>query len=115
MWFNEHEKPLIIHKGEFMDTRKGLGKRIRALRKMKFLTQEELGERAGISYKFVGEIERGNVNSSIDSLDKIAHVLGVKIGDLFPSEKDIFPQFSPQDLQLIKKALRLLDRTFSKV
>ena len=97
------------------DIRKGLGKRIRTLRKLKALTQEELGEKAGISYKFVGEIERGEVNPSLDSLVRIANALGVKAGDLFPREVDIFPQFSSQDLQLIKKTLRILNRTFSKV
>lgn len=97
------------------DIQEGLGKRIRTLRKSKALTQEELGEKAGLSYKFVGEIERGEVNPSLDSLVRIAKALGVKAGDLFPREVDIFPQFSPQDLQLIKKALRLLNRTFSKV
>ncbi len=95
--------------------RKGLGKRIRALRKLKALTQEELGEKAGLSYKFVGEMERGEVNPSLDSLVGIANALGVKVGDLFPHEIDIFPQFSSNDLRLIKKALRLLNRTFSKV
>lgn len=47
------EKPPIMHRGKFMDTiRKGLGKRIRASRKLKSLTQEKLGEKAGLSYKF---------------------------------------------------------------
>ena len=95
--------------------RKGLGKRIRTLRKSKAFTQEELGEKAGLSYKFVGEMERGEVNPSLDSLVKIANALSVKVGDLFPREVDIFPQFSSQDLQLIKKSLRILNRTFSKV
>jgi len=95
--------------------RKGLGKRIRALRKLKTFTQEELGEKAGLSYKFIGEMERGVVNPSLDSLVKIATALGVKVEDLFPREVDIFPQFSSQDLQLIKKALRILQRAFSKV
>ncbi len=94
---------------------KGLGKRIRTLRRKRTFTQEELGEKAGLSYKFVGEIERGEVNPSLDSLVRIANSLDVKVGDLFPREVDIFPQFSPQDLHLIKKALRLLNRTFSKV
>ena len=95
--------------------RKGLGKRIKALRKTQKLTQEELGEKAALSYKFVGEVERGEVNPSLDSLMRIANALGVTIGDLFPREVDIFPQFSPSDLHLIKKALRLLNRTFTKV
>lgn len=95
--------------------RKGLGRRIRLVRRAKGFTQEELGEKAGLSYKFVGQIERGEVNSSLDSLVSIAAALGVKVADLFPTETDIFPSFSPHELQLIKKALRLLNRAFPKV
>jgi transcriptional regulator with XRE-family HTH domain len=32
-----------------------LGKRIRTLRKLKGLTQESLGEKSGISYKFINK------------------------------------------------------------
>jgi transcriptional regulator with XRE-family HTH domain len=106
--------------------RKELGKRIREIRKIKGLTQEELGEKANLNYKFVGELERGKVNVSLDSLVRISKALEIYIGDLFRKveepilkiavkEKSPFTKFSSQDLQLIKKALRLLNRTFSKV
>lgn len=36
------------------------------------MTQEELGSKADISYKFIGEVERGQQNPSFDTLDKIA-------------------------------------------
>ncbi len=97
------------------DIRKGLGKRIRLLRESKGFTQEELGEKAGLSYKFVGEVERGEVNISIDSLINIANAFEVTINDLFPGGKDIFPHFSSKEIQLIKKSLRILNKTFSKV
>ncbi|MBI4653564.1 MAG: helix-turn-helix transcriptional regulator [Nitrospirae bacterium] len=108
------------------DMRKRLGERIRELRKSAGITQEELGEKAELNYKFIGELERGKVNVSIVSIARIAEALGVKIGDLFSKEKipmqkilikekSPFPQFSSQDLHLIKKTLRLLNRTFSKV
>lgn len=106
--------------------RKELGKKIREIRKIKGLTQEELGEKANLSYKFIGELERGKVNVSLDSLFRISQALEIYIGDLFRKrkepvlkitvkEKSPFSKFSFQDLQLIKKALRLLNRTFSKV
>ena len=110
--------------------RKDVGMRIRSLREAGGLTQEELGEKAGLNYKFIGELERGRVNVSLDSLQKIAEALGVKTGDLFSmekisvqkvfvkvsaKEKDSLSNFSPKDIQLIKKALRLLNRAFSKV
>ncbi len=106
--------------------RKKLGERIRELRKSAGITQEELGEKAELSYKFIGELERGQVNVSLDSIVRIVGALGVKIGDLFSKEKipvqkvlvkekSPLSKFSSKDLQLIKKALRLLNRTFSKV
>ncbi len=108
------------------DMRKKLGERIRELRKSIGITQEELGEKAELNYKFIGELERGQVNVSLDSIVRIADALEVKIGDLFSKEKipvlkitvkekTPLSKFSSQDLHLIKKALRLLNRTFSKV
>ena len=79
------------------------------LRKARKLTQEQLGEQAGISYKFIGEVERGAVNPSLDSLVSIARALRVGVKELFPGEYDLITQFSHEELQLIKKAVRLLN------
>lgn len=108
------------------DLKVALGDKIRNLRRIKGLTQEELGEKAGLSYKYIGEIERGQVNVSFDSLIRIVNALSVMISDLFPSEtaisqkiliKDKSPlsKLSSQDIQTIKHALRLLSRIFAKV
>ena|SRR4030042_1228479 len=113
-------------RGTTENIRQELGQCIRDLRKTAGITQEELGEKAELSYKFIGEIERGQVNVSLDSIIRIAEALGVKIGDLFSKEripirkivvkeKSPLSKFSAHDLQLIKKALRLLNRTFSKI
>ena len=113
-------------KGMTGNVRKELGARIRELRKTAGLTQEELGEKADLNYKFIGELERGQVNVSLDSLVRITGALGIKIGDLFSKEKvpvqkivikerSPLSKFSSQEFQLIKKALRLLNRAFSKI
>lgn len=60
-----------------------LGRRLRDIRKAKGLTQEQLGAKADISYKFVGEIERGQQNPSFDTLVKIADPMEVELFDLF--------------------------------
>ena len=62
--------------------RRIVGQNIRKFRKRAHLTQEQLGEKAALSYKYVGEIERGYVNVSLDSLVRIAKALKVKIEDL---------------------------------
>ena len=87
-----------------------VGQRIRHLRKMARLTQEKLGDKAGLSYKFIGEIERGEVNPSLDSLSGIAKALKVNVRDLLPGETDLLSHFSSQDLQLITKAAILLNQ-----
>jgi transcriptional regulator with XRE-family HTH domain len=89
--------------------RQKLGEKIRQLRKLRELTQEQLGEKAGISYKFIGEVERGIVNPSLDSLIGIARALNVNVKELFPSESDLITEFSSEELQTIKRAVKLLN------
>jgi transcriptional regulator with XRE-family HTH domain len=47
------------------------------------MTQEALGERASLSHKFIGEVERGVSNPSIESVAAIAKALDADIADLF--------------------------------
>ena len=105
--------------------RKHIGQKIRELRKIKGLTQEELGEKATLNYKFIGELERGKVNISLDSLHRVAIALGAEIGDLFTKSPDLVPQnivrednptakLSSKDRSQIKATLKLLNRIFSK-
>lgn len=46
------------------------------------MTQEELAERAGLSARYVGAIERGDVSASVTVLGQIAEALGVEPGEL---------------------------------
>jgi transcriptional regulator with XRE-family HTH domain len=52
------------------------------LRKQRGLSQERLGERSGLSGKFIGEVERGEKSISIDSLYHIAVALEIPLRDL---------------------------------
>ena len=69
--------------------RKLLGRRIRSLRTIKGWSQQQLGEKADVNYKFVGEIERGRQNPSFDTLLKIASALGVELSELFRFEHEV--------------------------
>lgn len=91
MRFIYHENP---DKYSFMKTTKDtnsilLGRRIRTLRTTKGLTQQELGNRADVDYKFIGEIERGNTNPSFKVLVKIAKVLDVDLTEVLRFEQEI--------------------------
>jgi transcriptional regulator with XRE-family HTH domain len=62
--------------------RKLLGEAVRNCRLRAQLTQEALAEKADLSPKYVGEVERGMVNISVDSLLRLAKSLGVRVRDL---------------------------------
>jgi len=80
-----------------------LGKRIRTLRRINDLSQEQLAEKANMSGKYVGEIERGQANITVDILEKISTVLNVEMSDLFDLEHEISRQ------ELIPQINSLLD------
>jgi len=62
--------------------RRIVGQKVRAYRKEAGLSQEALAEKASLSYKYLGEVERGYVNVSLDSLMRIAKALKLKLNDL---------------------------------
>lgn len=59
-----------------------LGSRIRKLRTALFLSQEELADRAGLHRTYVGAVERGERNISLDNILAIAKALKVSASEL---------------------------------
>ncbi|GAB1715401.1 MAG: transcriptional regulator [Nitrobacter sp.] len=70
-----------------MDLKEVMAINMRRLRYDKKLTQEELAERAGLSMRYVGSIERGAVSASVSVLGKLAVALGVDPCDLIRLRK----------------------------
>ena len=64
-----------------------LGKRLRELRTKARLSQDQLAEQAGISAKYLGEVERGAVNVSVLILHKLSAVLGVGLAVLMDASE----------------------------
>ncbi|MEB2339303.1 MAG: helix-turn-helix transcriptional regulator [Nitrospirales bacterium] len=60
--------------------------RVRQLRLKKGWTQEQLAERAGHHWTYIGGIERGERNITLAVIADIAQALGVAIRDLFPKD-----------------------------
>jgi transcriptional regulator with XRE-family HTH domain len=65
-----------------------LGNRIRSLRVLKALSQDKLSELAGLSGKYLGEVERGAANISIVNLSKLADALNVPLLSLLSAEHE---------------------------
>ncbi|MBR2650373.1 MAG: helix-turn-helix transcriptional regulator [Clostridia bacterium] len=65
------------------DIAKILGQRIRNYRTAKGLSQEKLAELSGCHHTYVGQIERGEKNATIESIARISSALNVSLEKLF--------------------------------
>lgn len=65
-----------------MEIQKRLATRVRALRRDKGWSQEELAHQAGVHRTFVSQIERAVKISTIVTVEKVAHALSVRVGEL---------------------------------
>ncbi|WFU33621.1 helix-turn-helix transcriptional regulator [Bradyrhizobium brasilense] len=61
-----------------MDLKEVMAINLRRLRHAKQMTQEELADRAGLSARYVGAIERADVSASVSVLGQIAEALNVE-------------------------------------
>ncbi|MDQ0090890.1 transcriptional regulator with XRE-family HTH domain [Paenibacillus anaericanus] len=67
-----------------------VGRRIRELRKAKGWTQEQLAEAASLHYSYIGGVERGDRNISLETLEKIITAFQVPATELFQFENDTY-------------------------
>ncbi len=62
-----------------------VGTKIRSLRKKRGWSQEELAEKAGYHWTYIGGLERGERNATLKVIANIAKALGVAEKELFSS------------------------------
>ena len=82
------------------NVRRFLAQRLRALRQEQRLSQEALGQRSGLSGKFIGEVERKKKSISVVSLSAVAQALKVPLGMLtdVPRDRQKMPSEDAQKL-----------------
>lgn len=66
----------------FSRTHQKFGQRIKELRKQRNVTQEELAFRIGVDRSYMGFIERGERNPTLDKIRKIASALKLPLPEL---------------------------------
>ncbi len=62
---------------------KAVGQRIRAYRTQKGWSQEKLAELCGCHPTYIGQLERGEKNATLESVERITAALGVSLSKLF--------------------------------
>lgn len=65
------------------DIAKIIGQRIRNYRMQKGLSQEKLAELAGCHPTYIGQLERGEKNATLESVEKIASAMDISLSELF--------------------------------
>jgi len=59
------------------------GKKVREERTKLGLSQEELANRAGVHRTYIGMIERGEKNITLENIERIVKTLRLKLSDFF--------------------------------
>jgi transcriptional regulator with XRE-family HTH domain len=72
-----------VRNDHYNDFLKHTGETIRRIRKEKGLSMEEVARLADMEYRMLGRIERGESNSTITLLLRVAEALGVDLHQLF--------------------------------
>jgi transcriptional regulator with XRE-family HTH domain len=64
-----------------------LAENLKAIRTRKGLSQQDVADAVGVSFPRISEIENGKGNPRIQTLERIASSLGVKVNDLISDPK----------------------------
>ena len=65
------------------DIAKAVGQRIRNYRTQKGLSQEKLAELSGCHPTYIGQLERGEKNATLESIERITSALDITLSKLF--------------------------------
>lgn len=89
---------------------KVVGERIRFLRKERGLSQEELAYRASLHNTYIGQLERGEKNATIESVAKVCAALEITLEKLFDDKETRSKVLSFE----LEKIVRLLESRSKK-
>lgn len=100
-----------------------IGEKIRQLRTLSGLSQENVAEEIGMTHGNYGKIERGEIDISSTHLIQLAKTLKVSVGDLFETKikvnaKDSKVEYgyaTKADLSEIAQALQNLTKVVEKL
>ena len=78
-----------------------VGKRIQEIRKIRGMSQDDLGERLGVTRSFVSKMENGKKKISLEHVEKIAKILNVLPEDLLVDEHKLIK--NNEDLIIVRE------------
>lgn len=97
-----------------MDSKAQFGSNVRRIRRDRGFSQEELADRARLHRTYVGGVERGERNISLENILVLAEALNSNIADLFLGVNPTRPTHSGNDAQHNEAKPRTASRRGSK-
>lgn len=87
-----------------------VGRNIRRYRAIKNISIEQLSELSGVSPKYLGDVERGKSNISIEKLESLATALDIPPSLLLADEEDfeLYDLLKKCDTEGLKQIIKLL-------
>ena len=71
-----------IHQTRHPPAKIRFGAKLRLAREKLQLSQEALAEKAGLHRTYIGQVERGERNISVDSMERLANAVGEHLWDM---------------------------------
>ena len=99
-----------------MDTKK-IGMFLKELRNENGMTQEQLGEKIGVSNKTISRWETGNYMPPVDCLKMLSEIYHISINEILGGERasgDEFAKLAEQNITVTLKELEKDCQTFEK-
>lgn len=97
------------------DIGKTIATNVRAIRRARGFTLQEVADRAGMAKSYVWEIERGaNTNPTISALLDLGRALGCSLSDMCGTETYMKPALRPEAMKLAVEVDRLLRAALAK-
>lgn len=69
------------------------------------MSQEKLAEKSGLHNTYIGQIERGEKNASLETIEKLANGLDISVGELFETFNE-----NPQSSSVFKKLNDMVEK-----
>ena len=86
--------------------RRRFGARLRQIRKAQGLTQQELAAKARMDYKYIGAVERGERNITIDNVERIVTALGADPYEPFLFDLRAGAERAPDGDRVVRRLVR---------
>ena len=116
----EKQKKFARGKREKSEATLLVGSRIKSIRVKRKMSQAKIAEASGISSKYLGEVERGEANISIELINRIAAALNAPMSAILENEHErphqeliseivtLAPRLNEKDARIAYRMIKML-------